>query len=142
MITSERLTKEINKVLPSYSSLPTGIAYESVQEERTSYVRLSNVSSQRSFLQLVETVETKLKKSPYVDNFLIAYSRDLSGKPKLEGFYVCAWSNPAQYQLALKVELTLKMQELLNIQKQVLAKKKDIIETSKVMLENKKLMDN
>lgn len=137
MITSERLTKEINKALPSFSSLPTGIAFESKQEDRTAYVKLQNVTTKVAFLNLVKTVEDKLTKSPYVPNFLIVYQRDLLNNPLLQGFYVCAWNNPAEYQLALKVKITLQMEELLNLQKQVLAKKQELLECSKVMLANK-----
>ena len=141
MITSERLTKEINKALPSFSSLPTGIAFESKQEDRTSYVKLQNVTTIVAFLSLIKTVEDKLTKSPYVPNFLIVYQRDLLNNPLLQGFYVCAWNNPAEYQLALKVKLTLQMEELLNLQKQVLAKKQEILECSKVMLANKQTIN-
>lgn len=141
MITSERLTKEINKALPSFSSLPTGMAFESKQEDRTAYVKLQNVTTKVAFLNLVKTVEDKLTKSPYVPNFLIVYQRDLLNNPLLQGFYVCAWNNPAEYQLALKVKLTLQMEELLNLQKQVLAKKQELLECSKVMLANKQTIN-
>ena len=141
MITSERLTKEINKALPSSSILPTGIAFESKQEDRTAYVKLQNVTTKVAFLNLVKTVEDKLTKSPYVPNFLIVYQRDLLNNPLLQGFYVCAWNNPEEYQLALKVKLTLQMEELLNLQKQVLAKKQELLECSKVMLANKQTIN-
>lgn len=142
MITSERLTKEINKALPSFSSLPTGIAFESKQEDRTSYVKLQNVTTKVAFLSLIKTVENTLTRSPYLkNNFLIVYQRDLLNNPLLQGFYVCAWNNPAEYQLALKVKLTLQMEELLNLQKQVLAKKQEILECSKVMLANKQTIN-
>ena len=142
MITSERLTKEINKALPSFSSLPTGIAFESKQEDRTSYVKLQNVTTKVAFLSLIKTVEDTLTRSPYLkNNFLIVYQRDLLNNPLLQGFYVCAWNNPAEYQLALKVKLTLQMEELLNLQKQVLAKKQEILECSKVMLANKQTIN-
>lgn len=142
MITSERLTKEINKALPSFSSLPTGIAFESKQEDRTSYVKLQNVTTKVAFLSLIKTVEDTLTRSPYLkNNFLIVCQRDLLNNPLLQGFYVCAWNNPAEYQLALKVKLTLQMEELLNLQKQVLAKKQEILECSKVMLANKQTIN-
>ena len=142
MITSERLTKEINKALPSFSSLPTGIAFESKQEDRTSYVKLQNVTTKVAFLSLIKTVENTLTRYPYLkNNFLIVYQRDLLNNPLLQGFYVCAWNNPAEYQLALKVKLTLQMEELLNLQKQVLAKKQEILECSKVMLANKQTIN-
>lgn len=138
MITSERLTKEINKALPSFS----GIAFESKQVDRTAYIKLQNVTTKVAFLNLVKTVEDKLTKSPYLkDNFLIVYQRDLLDNPLLQGFYVCAWNNPAEYQLALKVKLTFQMEELLNLQKQVLAKKQELLECSKVMLANKQTIN-
>ena len=142
MITSERLTKEINKALPSFSGISTGIAFESKQEDRTAYVKLQNVTTKVAFLNLVKTVEDKLTKSPYLkDNFLIVYQRDLLDSPLLQGFYVCVWNNPEEYQLALKVKLTLQMEELLNLQKQVLAKKQELLECSKVMLANKQTIN-
>jgi len=136
-LTQDRLTREIMKVIPSYSLQPA-MAYEI--EGRLGVVVITDNFYPKQFKKFYDSVIRGIANSPYIkeENTLVFYPTKINGEPSQNKIYIFSWNNPEEKYQAYEAKLAKELEELLELQKNVLARKELILEASKDLLVAKK----
>lgn len=111
-------------------------AVNSKTEANALFVNLGSINSE-SLFNKVYTDITKHFKQIYGESFILSYRKRPDNKPLYDGIYIFYWTNDLEHYEALKYNFTIEMEQLLAIQKLVLAKKQKLVELSKDMLKYK-----
>lgn len=111
-------------------------AVNSKTEANALFVKLGSINSEAMFNKVYADIAKHFEKI-YGDSFILSYRKHADNKSVYDGVYIFYWANDLEHYQALKYNFTIEMEQLLTIQKLVLAKKQHLVELSKEMLKYK-----